>query len=165
MTQSRRRPSMFRAHPWLSTLGTIAGLIVFLAVVPVVPFMPSCQPKLGDSEDWGIVFGWMIPEYRKLLTEGFDHMGVYHWEFGPIVLVRALPWLDGRDSFDQTDGIANAESKAAWYLARGSYDGEVIVDRVYYVPDHVKALRDPVTDDYDRASCEFRRAVILEDSQ
>jgi hypothetical protein len=130
MTKSRRRRSVFRAHPWLSIMGAIVGLIVFLAVLPVVPFMPMCQQKLGDWEDMGIVFGWMIPEYRELLTEEFDNMGVYHWEIGPIVLIRALPWLDGRDSFDQTDGIANAENKAAWYLAEGDYDGEVIVEGV-----------------------------------
>lgn len=53
----------------------IVGLIVFLAVLPVVPFMPMCQQKLGDWEDMGIVFGWMIPEYRELLTEEFDNMG------------------------------------------------------------------------------------------
>ena len=156
---------MFRAHPWLSTLGAILGLIVFLSVVPVVPFMPSCRPNIADTEDSGIVFGWMIPEYRKLLSKQFDSMGVYHWEIGPIVLIRALPWLDGDELFDQTDGIANAENKAAWSLARGYYDGKAIVDRVYHVPNHVMALRDPVSGDYDTASCEFRRAVILEESQ
>ena len=35
----------------------------------------------------------------------------------------------------------------------------------YYAPDHVKALRDPVTGKYDTMSCEFMRAVILEDRQ
>ena len=97
MTESRRRRSVFRAHPWRSTLGAVAGLIVFLSVVPLVPFMPSCQPKLADSEDSGIVFGRMIPEYREMLQQ-FDSMSVYHWQIGPIFLIRALPWLDGRDS-------------------------------------------------------------------
>ena len=165
MTESRRRRSVFRAHPWRSTLGAVAGLIVFLSVVPLVPFMPSCQPKLADSEDSGIVFGRMIPEYREMLSQQFDSMSVYHWQIGPIFLIRALPWLDGRDSFDQTNAIANAETKAAWSLADGYYDGKVIVDRVYYAPDHVKALRDPVTGKYDTMSCEFMRAVILEDRQ
>ena len=130
---------------------------MFLSVVPVVPFMPMCNQKFGDSEDMGIVFGWMIPEYRKLLTEEFDNMGVYHFEISPIVLIRALPWLDGDELFDQTDAISNAERKAAKYLADGDYDGEVIVERVYYAPDHVKALRDPATGDYDTRSCEFMR--------
>ena len=156
---------MFRAHPWLSTLGAIVGLIVFLSVVPVVPFTPTCRPNIADTEDSGTVFGWMIPEYREMLSQQFDSMSVYHWQIGPIVLIRALPWLDGRDSFDQTDAIANAETKAAWSLADGYYDGKVIVNPVYYAPDHVKALRDPVTSDYDTRSCEFMRAVILEDRQ
>ena len=152
-------------HPWLASLGAISGLIVILSVVPVVPFKPSCVREPGDWEDRGVVSGPMIPEYRELLKRGFENLGVYYWEAGKVILVRALPWFDGRDNFDQEDAIANAERKAAWYLAKGDYDGEVIVDRVYYAPDQVKALRDPVSGRFDTASCEFRRAVILEKIQ
>jgi hypothetical protein len=89
---------------------------VVLLVVPVWPFFPRC---VDESHNYRHIYRYMSDDYRALLKGNFRHFGVYYWDIGGIVFIRALPFLDGKPLFDHDDGIANAEMKAALRL---SYD-------------------------------------------
>lgn len=137
---------------------TVAALAVFvLLVVPVVPFTPHCNL---DPNKKIHVNGPITPEYRTKLKYAFRSFEIYYWDIAGVILLRALPFLDGDDTMDQFNGILNAERKSAWSLANEYYDGRIINGKVYRVPEHVKKLRDPKTGHYDSAGCEFMYAVI-----
>ena len=152
-------------HPWLTATGLIACLVAFLAVVPVVPFKPWCFAVPGWWESERTVKGRTTPEYRGYLTYGFDMLGVYYWSIGDAVLIRALPWLDGSEGFDQHDVIINVSSKSVGHLARFLIDeGNAATSENYRDPeviDYIRSFRDPDGSWYEqRDDCAFVQAVV-----
>ena len=138
--------SAWSRHPWLGTMGAIAGLILFMSVVPIVPFKPSCLAVPGSWNSERVVKGTMTSEYQEQLNAGFRALGVYHWHIGNLILIRALPWFDGIEHFDQHDAVINAASKAAPNLAWHLIDeGEVTTSKNYRDPeltDYIRSFRE-----------------------
>ena len=62
--------SAWSRHPWLGTMGAIAGLILFMSVVPIVPFKPSCLAVPGSWNSERVVKGTMTSEYQEQLNAG-----------------------------------------------------------------------------------------------
>ena len=158
------RPVLSR-HPWLTATGAIASLVAFPAAVPVVPFKPSCFEVPGWWESERVVKGRMTPEYQEGLKYVFDGFGVYYWDIGDIVLIRAFPWLDGNEAFDQHDAIINGVDKAvlnlAWHLID---EGEAATSENYRDPElieYIRSFRDPGGGWYEHSDdCAFAQAVV-----
>lgn len=139
----------------------VTAVIVILILVPVIPFTPSCERHPGDDTP---VNGPFTEQYRYAVKAHFRWYGVYYWDIGGLILLRALPFLDGSLYLDQQDGIINAQHKAAWALASkryiGSFVGKPINGEVYEVPAKIEALRDPASGDFDIHSCEFMYMAV-----
>jgi hypothetical protein len=120
------RPKALR---WAKVGAALLTLLVFLSIVPVWPWWPTCAGKLifGDYRDI------YVDRFAKALTRD----NVYYWRSGDLVLVRMLPWLDGDEYWGQETVILNAERK----LAEALSDDQTI-DGVYYpAPEEVKRLK------------------------
>ena len=101
----------------------------------------------------------MTEEYRYALKAHLGAYGVYYWDIGGVIFLRTLPFLDGGESFNQSNGIHNAQFKAAWSLSSehyiNSFIGRPIAGKIYRVPDYVKAVQG-----YDHHGCVFMYAVV-----
>jgi hypothetical protein len=118
-----------RVVRWTKVGGTLLTLFVFFSVVPAWPWWPTCGGKLitGDYRD---VY---VDEFARFLARE----DVYYWRSGDLVLVRALPWLDGNELWGQEAVILNAEKKLADALS----DDQTIDGVFYPAPDEVKRLK------------------------
>jgi hypothetical protein len=139
---------------------TVTALaVVFLSVVPVWPFFPTCdiRPPSSDTER---LYVRMSDEYRSLVKNGFNAFGVYYWDIGGILLIRFLPFLDGEPLFDQHDAILNSERKAAGHLVSEAYDGRVIAGKIYRIPGYLRDLLDANPGRYDYERCDIMRVIV-----
>jgi hypothetical protein len=134
---------------WPKTTFFVLAPVVLL-VVPVWPFFPSCGIGTYTVRD-NHIYRYMSDDYRTVLKSYFRHYGIYYWDIGGVVFVRALPFLDCAPIFYQGagvmtygDGIANAESKAAAALSIasfvGSYEGHELNGRIYRAPSFIREL-------------------------
>ena len=127
----------------------------------------------GGIRDISVTGKWSAT-YRHIIKEFFRTGGVYYWEMGGVVLIRTLTWLDW-PVFHESEKLLNIDVKSVFALGMDRYvrsadgrvldnaasrEGKWIAGRVYRVPDHVKALRDPETGRYDTGSCEYVYAIV-----
>jgi hypothetical protein len=145
----RRRPK----------LSITAFVIIFLLVVPVWPYFPSCDINPPSSRTQRLCVR-MSDEYRELVKYGFHMLGVYYRDIGGVVLIRALPFLDGDPLFEQHDAILNSEQGAAGYLVSKACEGGVIAGQVYRIPACLRELlnANPGHRIYER--CDIMRVIV-----
>jgi hypothetical protein len=114
---------------WTKIGAALLTLFVFLSIVPVWPWWPTCGGKLitGDYRDI------YVDEFARFLARE----DVYYWRFGDLVVVRLVSWLDGNEYWGQRDIILNAEEKRANALS-----DDKTIDGVFYpAPEEVKRLK------------------------
>jgi hypothetical protein len=155
---------------WWRRLGIAALAAGVFIYVPAVPFSPSC----GLADHRIRIKAPMSPEYRAVLKEYFDGYEIGYWDIGGPILITAWAWITGTGNVDGDD-LRHAYSKAASYLGNDKYavsrdgktrevfpraEGQVIAGKVYRVPDHVKALRDPWTGQTNYDNCEYMYGVV-----
>ena len=140
-------------------LSVTALAVVFLSVVPVWPFYPTCdiRPPSSDTER---LYVRMSDEYRYLVKYGFHMLGVYYWDIGGILLIRFLPFLDGNPRFDQHDAILNSERGAARNLVSEDHDGRIIAGKLYRIPGYLRKLLDANPGRYDYERCDIMRVIV-----
>jgi hypothetical protein len=147
-----------RRRPWLSAT---VFTILFLLLVPTWPYTPFCRPSPGDRVK---IKGKMSADFRHSLKAHFRSFDVYYWDVGGVILVRALPFLDGGSDFWYDEAYLNANNKAATSLTSkthiNSYVGHGLNSRIYRVPDFIEALRNPKTGRFDRGMCNFMVPVV-----
>jgi hypothetical protein len=114
---------------WAKVGAALQTLLVFFSVVPAWPRWPTCggKPITGDYRDI------YVDEFARWL----DSLNVYYWRSGDLVLVRALPWLDGDEYWSQGDVIVNGEVGIADALS----DDQTIDGVLYPAPEEVKRLK------------------------
>ena len=152
----------------------MALALFILVVVPVWPYFPHCEVVPPGHRN-AYIYDRMSDEYRHLLKEGFKALEVYYWDVGGIILIRAIPFLDGTELtrtspygpgplFAQADAINNAALSAARALAKegylGSYNGKEINGKVYRIPPYVKALLDANPGEFNYQYCEVMRSIV-----
>jgi hypothetical protein len=151
----------------------LAAVITVLAVVPLWPWRPACRCDTiwrGDLRD----------VYVDEFVEGLTQANVAYRRFGDLVLLRAIPWLDGDEWWSQADAVYNTECKSAEALS----DDQTIGGVLYPAPEIVKRLKAELepeigpdtrfnpdgsrawygSDKRVRYSCSLFRASILEPS-
>ena len=159
--------AVVRRRPRMSVLA-LAVFVVF--VVPVVPVVPSCG--YHDKP----IRAAMSPEYRYFLKSAMNTGGPYYWEIGDTFLVTVSIWLDLAEfGFGDVDRLTNAFEKTSFFMgleryvrhndgslieSAGSWVGIVVAGAPYRIPDHVNALRDPVTGRFNMNSCAYIYATV-----
>lgn len=111
-------------------LGSVALVLLVLAVVPLWPWRPACRCK---TVWWGDLRNIYVHEF----TYSLEHENVYYWRFGDLVLLRVLPWFDGNELWSRSDIIYNMECK----LAEALSDDETIDGVLYPAPELVTRLK------------------------
>lgn len=165
-------PRQWRWPGWARLLGVTALMLLVLAVMPLWPWRPAC--RCGPVW-WGDLRDIYVDEFTAML----ELSGVYYWQFGDLVLLRVIPWLDGTEFMSQADAVYNWECKVAEALS----EDQTIDSVLYPEPELVKRLKveleptigpDPrfnpdgsrriAADTRVRYSCPLFRASILEPS-
>jgi hypothetical protein len=103
--------------------------VVFLSMVPVWPWLPTCggTPIIGDYRDI------YVDRFAKWLADG----DVYYWRIGDIILLRPFPWFDGTDQIPRRSILLNGERGFAEALS----DDQTIDGVLYPAPEEVKRLK------------------------
>lgn len=111
-------------------VGVAAAVLLVLAIVPLWPWRPACRcytQWTGDLRD----------VYVDYVAINLDRNEISYWRFGDIILIRFLPWLDGRQISTRSDAIFNIECKVAEMLSE-----DVTLDGVLHrAPEIVDRLR------------------------
>lgn len=118
-----------RALRWAKVGAALLVAAAFFSTVPVWPWRPTCGGRL------------IIGDYRDIYVDEFaswlDSFNVYHWRFGDVIVVRALPWLDGDEYWGQAAVILNGEKR----LAEALSDDQTISGVLYPAPAGVTRLK------------------------
>ncbi|NQU71438.1 MAG: hypothetical protein HQ514_12870 [Rhodospirillales bacterium] len=155
---TRYIPGFCRRRPKLSA--TVFA-ILFLHLVPIWPYTPYCDQSPGKKIS---IEGDMSATYRSTLKYAFSGFGVYYWDIGGVILIRALPFLDGTDSMPYNDARLNANDKAATAVANiledGTYAGFEYNGRIYSVAHFLNTLRDPKTGKHKYGYCSYMVPLV-----
>jgi hypothetical protein len=112
------------------TAWIVAALLLALAIIPLWPWRPACRcytQWTGDLRD----------VYVDYVAINLGRNEISYWRFGDIILIRFLPWLDGRQISTRSDAIFNIECKVAEMLSE-----DVMLDGVLHrAPEAVERLR------------------------
>ena len=106
----------------------------------------------------------MSATYRSTLKQFFSHLGVYYWDIGGVILIRALPFLDGTEYMPYNDARLNANGKAATAVANlleyGPYAGFEYNGRVIPIAEFLESLRDPKTGKHEYGYCSYMAPLV-----
>ncbi len=155
---TRYIPGFCRRRPKLSA--TVFA-ILFLHLVPIWPYTPFCDLTVGEEVS---IEGDMSATYRTTLKYAFSSFGVYYWDIGGVILIRALPFLDGNDFMPYNDARLNANGKAATAVANiledGPYTGYEYKGRIYPVAEFLESLRDPKSGKFEYGYCSYMVPLV-----